>query len=151
MNKKRNQSAERPTREESKEPRAPPKMEKASKKIHKEKGNGQKLNPKAAEKARIESRIVKAKEEIPKEFATLDNYSDFVKEETSKYLKIRKQTIKQLPIDPQQVKQAVKALVKYFNKTKSSSNLLDTNDDFIYLEVVMSKVPTKYSIRPIQM
>jgi len=44
----------------------------------------------------------------------------------------------------------VKALLSYQSKTKTTNNLLDMGDDFLYLEVILNQVPTEYSIRPIQ-
>jgi len=129
-------------------------IQESSKKIKKEK-----VQPKSDEKKKKKAiekkpKLKKEKEEVQANIETLDvnRYADFVKTETLKYLKIRKRTIEKLQIDKNQVKKAVKALITHYqNQQSKSNNLLATGDDFIYLEIVMSQVPEKYSIRPIQM
>lgn len=128
-------------------------IQESSKKIKKEK-----VQPKSDEKKKKKAiekkpKLKKEKEEVQANIETLDvnRYADFVKTETLKYLKIRKRTIEKLQIDKNQVKKAVKALITHYqNQQSKSNNLLATGDDFIYLEIVMSQVPEKYSIRPIQ-
>jgi hypothetical protein len=98
--------------------------------------------------------IEKEKETIKSEIEPLNenNYSDFVRTATLKYSRTRKRTIQKLSIDKNLVKKATKALLAHNEKSKEGKfNLLDTGDDFIYLEIVMSQVPSKHSIKPIQM
>lgn len=96
----------------------------------------------------------KAEKEQPKgEIEALDvnKYSEFVKTENAKYNRIRRRTIEVLKVDKYQVKKAIKALITHYNNTKNKNQLLDSGDDFIYLEIILSEVPTQYSIRPLQM
>jgi hypothetical protein len=52
-------------------------------------------------------------------------------------------------LDSTQISAAVQAL-KALN-SKKEKDLLDIGDDFVYLEIVLSKVPAKHSIKPVQM
>ena len=136
-------------------------VDKKSKKIKKEPeaSKGQKeLDPKALKKAAKNERLRKAKDKlkvdkvpIKKNIDFIASYPEFVKTETLKYKKIRERTIKKIIIDKELVKKAVKGLIKHHENTKNKFNLLDSGDEFIYLEIIMSQVPTEYSIRPIQM
>lgn len=95
----------------------------------------------------------KTEKEQPKgEIEPLDvnKYSEFVKTENAKYNRIRRRTIEVLKLDKYQVKKAIKALITHYNNNKNSHKLLDSGDDFIYLEIILSEVPTQYSIRPLQ-
>lgn len=95
----------------------------------------------------------KTEKEQPKgeiEVLDVNKYSEFVKTENARYNRIRRRTIELVKVDKYQVKKAIKALVTHYNNTKSKNNLLDSGDDFIYLEIILSEVPTQYSIRPIQ-
>jgi len=55
-----------------------------------------------------------------------------------------------VPFDKDQIKEAAKALITYHNASKKPNQLLDTNDDFLYVEIILSEVPDKHSIRPVQ-
>lgn len=136
----------------------PAKIGKLSKPIQKEAKPEPKPKPQKKKKAKEETKdgekppkLQAEKKPQAKIFNKIENFSEFVQSETRKYQKIRKQTIAKIPIEPQQVKKAVKALLAHFEHAKPQNNLLDTGDDFIYLEIVMGKVPMQYSIRPIQM
>ncbi len=39
--------------------------------------------------------------------------------------------------------------MQFYESNKDAQNLLDIGDDFIYIEITLSKTPTKYSIRPV--
>lgn len=122
-----------------------------SKKIKKAEAPAKQQKKKKEQKKKPE--ISKEKEAIKTEIEPLNenNYSDFVRTATLKYSRIRKRTIQHLTIDKNLVKKAVKALLAHAEKSKEGKfNLLDTGDDFIYLEIVMSQVPSKHSIKPIQ-
>jgi ribosome biogenesis protein UTP30 len=138
-----------PRRKEEKEEEVQD-MAKKSKQIRKGDKEAQKSGGKSG-KPEKKPKLLKEKEKQSKVFKKIENYSEFALAETRKYQKIRKNTIAKIPIDAKQVKQAVKALLAHYESTKSQKNLLDSNDDFIYIEIVMGKVPTEYSIRPIQM
>jgi hypothetical protein len=63
--------------------------------------------------------------------------------------RIRSKLPKVLTIDKKQVAAAVKAL-KQLN-AKKPKDLLDIGDDFVYIEVILTRVPEKHSIKPVQM
>lgn len=120
----------------------------ASKKIKKVPKDAKKKKEKPQQKPKL------AAEKIPVQAAIdqldVNHYSEFVKVNTVKYMKIRNTTIKKLAIDKNLVKKASKALLAHYQSSKKSNNLLDSGDDFIYLEIVLSQVPTQYTIRPVQ-
>jgi hypothetical protein len=140
-------------KEQAEEEKKAQEIQNASKKIKKEKAEPKGAEKKKKKPVEKKPKLQAEKEETKGEIEHLDEnkYADFVKTETLKYLKMRKRTIEKLPLDKDQVKKAVKALITHYQNEKSKSkNLLDTGDDFIYLEIIMSQVPEKYSIRPIQ-
>ncbi|CAD8144874.1 unnamed protein product [Paramecium pentaurelia] len=63
--------------------------------------------------------------------------------------KIGKSIRKLVVLDQKQIKKAINALLKYRESTHTD-NILDIKDDFIYLEIVLNKLPIKYSLRPVQ-
>lgn len=55
-----------------------------------------------------------------------------------------------ITLDKDLIKKAVKSLKNHYaTKNQNSTNLFDTQDDFIYLEINLAKIPEKFSIRPI--
>ena len=85
---------------------------------------------------------------------SLDSYLPYKKYVTLKQKKlknIRKSMIGHLGIDKFQVEKAVHALQNYNQANGPSNNLFeDSEEGFLYLEIVLSEVPAEYSIRPIQ-
>lgn len=77
------------------------------------------------------------------------DYASFVSAETQAYNQLRKKTIAKIKMDKEQIKKAAKSLLKYYSSVKKSNDLLDNGDDFIYIEIVLSKVPEEFSIRPV--
>ncbi|CAD8048444.1 unnamed protein product [Paramecium primaurelia] len=63
--------------------------------------------------------------------------------------KIGKSIKKLVVLDQKQIKKAINALLK-FRESTHTDNILDIKDDFIYLEIVLNKLPIKYSLRPVQ-
>lgn len=61
--------------------------------------------------------------------------------------------IKKCPIelDHNLVKKAARILLDKHNEARNAKNLLDINEQFVYLEINLGKVPEHYSIKPIQM
>jgi hypothetical protein len=53
-------------------------------------------------------------------------------------------------LDSAQISKAVDALKK-LHSSKKENDLLDIGDDFVYVEIILSKVPKKHSIKPVQM
>lgn len=67
---------------------------------------------------------------------------------SKRYSKYRKEAAKNIILDKFLVKGAVESLKKYEESHKSSD--LFENEGFIYLEIVLAKLPEEYSIRPVQ-
>lgn len=97
---------------------------------------------------------IKAAEEKKKKINTvkpkIDDYAAFVKAENHAYNQLRKRTIQKIKLDKELIKKAAKSLIKYHSGSKKQNDLLDQDDDFIYIEIVLSKVPEEFSIRPLQ-
>ncbi len=163
--------------EESVEPQVPvtknktkqeSKINPASKKIQKEavvpeKANKEKQVAKKEAKKENKAEAVKeakevkkveeeTKEEVEQESNGLDvkNFAQIAQAQTEKYNRIRRQIMADVPFDKEQIKEAAKALITYHNASKKPNQLLDSNDDFLYVEIVLSEVPDKHSIRPVQ-
>lgn len=118
--------------------------EKTVEKVSKKSKRIKKTNkPKPAE----EVKKPKAIPLIPK----IENYADFVNTENTKIQKIRQRTIAKIKLDKNLIKKAVKSLLQYSHKKLNPKDLLETGDSFIYLEITLSQVPEKYSIRPLAM
>ena len=74
-------------------------------------------------------------------------------EEKTKSLNQTKIELKKtLKLDQNQIKLAIKALIKHHLGKQNMANLLDSsNEDFIYIDLVFKRIPEKFSIRPIAM
>lgn len=72
-------------------------------------------------------------------------------ERLKKFNKYVKRTQKKIVLDKAQVKKAAKALKKYSKELiqKNSLNLLEQEDKFISVNILMTQVPKKYSPKPI--
>lgn len=82
---------------------------------------------------------------------TMD-YNEFYNTKQLTLQKIKARTIKNLVLDKNLIKTATKSLKTHYNNQNTKKNdLLDNQDDFIYLEINLAKVPETYSIRPVQM
>jgi ribosome biogenesis protein UTP30 len=91
----------------------------------------------------------KTAEEEP-DVLDIKNFASFSKEQAEKYARLRRKTITKIQLDKHQIKNAVQALITFHNNNKKKNQLLDNDEDFIYLEIVLSEVPARYSIRPVQ-
>ncbi|EGR27405.1 hypothetical protein IMG5_195870 [Ichthyophthirius multifiliis] len=80
----------------------------------------------------------------------IKDYSLYVSQENAKYQKLRKSSIKHIKLDKNLIKKAAKELINFYTKSKQTNNLLDLQDDFIYIEIILSQIPENYSIRPLQ-
>ena len=129
----------------------------ASKKIKKEpivaKTDKKEKQSKKQKKAKQPKVLPADKEPVKAEIATLDvnKFGEFIKTSSIKYNRIRRRTIEVLKIDKYQVKKAVQALQTFYKANQNTNQLFGQEDDFIYLEIILSQVPEKYSIRPLQM
>lgn len=73
---------------------------------------------------------------------------DVKKEEYEKLYKLAKQTIK---LDRKLINSAISNLQTYASSQKDKGkNLLEDEDDFIYVTITLSKVPSKFSPKPLQ-
>lgn len=68
------------------------------------------------------------------------------------YKKYLKRTIKHIQLDEKLIKKAVKALQQYAKEKaeEDSKNLLQDDDKFITVNILLSEVPTKYSPKPLR-
>ena len=58
-------------------------------------------------------------------------------------------SIKNIHLDKHQIKKAVECLCKFAEENSNPADLA-IKHEYIYLEVIVSKVPEKHSVRPIQ-
>lgn len=65
----------------------------------------------------------------------------------AKLATIRTNLTKHLKLDNKLVQKAITVLKSISAQKKN--NILDIGDDFVYIEIVLSRVPQKHSIRPI--
>ena len=153
--KSKNLAAKKQEQEEKEREKEQAQIEKSSKKIQK-----QSFEVKNLKKKKKQERLEKAKQPKLKEEKSevqgvaekLDEnrFDQFINNLAGKYDKIRKRTIQTIKLDKELIKKASKALIKHHNTSKNQFNLLDNGEDFIYLEIIMSQVPEKYSVRPHQ-
>jgi len=120
------------------------KEKKEIKQQKKQENSGKKAKTAPKEQAKIVA------EEEP-DVLDIKTYGQVVKEQAEKYARLRRKTITKIQLDKYQIKNAVQSLITYHNANKKKNQLLDNDEDFIYLEIVLSEVPAKYSIRPVQM
>jgi len=64
--------------------------------------------------------------------------------------KILKKVKDHVKLDKSQIKQAIDVLKEISSKDKKKTELLDSDDGFIYIEVALNKLPDEYSMRPVQ-
>lgn len=65
--------------------------------------------------------------------------------------KMLKKVKAEVKFDKTQVKKATEILKEFYGKNKKKTELLESDDGFIYVEVVLNKLPEEYSMRPAQM
>lgn len=65
------------------------------------------------------------------------------------YKKRLSNAIKSIPLDKVQIKKAVDCLCKYAEENKNATDLA-LKHEYLYLEVIVSKIPEQHSVRPIQ-
>lgn len=63
----------------------------------------------------------------------------------------QKQISGSVKFNAKQLKAAITALIEYDSGTKQKNQLLDSEDGFLYLDVIVNKLPDEHSIRPVQM
>jgi len=96
---------------------------------------------------------IKAAEVKAKKLAAIhprvEDYAAFMAAENASYNLIRKRTIQKIKLDKELIKKAAKSLVSFHTGAKKPNDLLDADEDFIYVEIILSMVPEQYSIRPV--
>lgn len=94
------------------------------------------------DKKRKERRIVKK----------IEDFNKFTRIRVVKEVKRRKQLAELLTFDVLELAKAVKALQVFKKKQSEQSRLLlEEEDEFLYVEVTLNRLPEEYSIRPYQM
>lgn len=105
--------------------------------------DSKKNSPKVVEEKKSKQRKVLKK---------IENFNKYHKLRTVKELRRRKDLSEKLTIEPALLLKAAKCLQKFIKEQKAKSKfLLEEEDEFIYIEVTLSKLPDQYSIRPFQM
>lgn len=125
------------------------------------------VQPKKAKEEKAKSTVVAApepaaKKEVPQIVAKkkkerrvlkkIEDFNKFHKVRSVKEALFKKGLKETIVLDPTLVLKAVNALLKFKKQKKEKSTfLLEEEDEFLYLEITLSKLPESYSIRPIQM
>ena len=79
----------------------------------------------------------------------IEDFNKFARIRAVKEAKMKLTLGKTIVFDSAQVLKAVKCLQKLSTERKEKSKLLlEEDDEFLYVEVTLSKVPQEYSIRP---
>lgn len=97
---------------------------------------------------------VKNSENVPIEIENeekIDNYHNYITEKLEKIRELKEKAKLKINLDTKLLKKAVKVLLDLHEKKRNPKNLLETNEEFIYVEISFNKLPEKFSIRPIQM
>jgi len=71
---------------------------------------------------------------------------------TTTFQKLKAQCVKTISLDKNLIKEATNALKQHAKVSAASKkdDLLEDDNDFIYIEVILAEVPTKHAVRPIQ-
>lgn len=114
--------------------------------------NGKKPS-KAKEVANGEAKAVVVKKQKEKRvLKKIEDFNKYHRLRTVKEARMRKSLSDQISIEPVNMLKAVKCLQKFIKEKKEKSKfLLEDEDEFIYIEITLSKLPSEYSIRPFQM
>jgi hypothetical protein len=96
--------------------------------------------------------VVVKKQKEQRIIKKIEDFNKFHRLRTVKEARMRKSLSDHISIEPVRMLKAVKCLQKYIKEQKEKSKfLLEDEDEFIYIEITLSKLPTEYSIRPFQM
>lgn len=82
----------------------------------------------------------------------IEDFNKFTKLKQIKEAKKKRELLEVITLDAQLVQKAAQSLVDFQKKQKASSrSLVEEDDEFLYVEVTLSKLPESYSIRPFPM
>lgn len=82
----------------------------------------------------------------------IEDFNKFTRLRLVKEARVKKSLAERLSIEPAQALKAIKCIQSFLKQTKEKSKfLLEEDDEFLYVEVTLSKLPSEYSIRPYQM
>ena len=76
-------------------------------------------------------------------------HAKYMRVRNARLTKRRNAAISFIKLDKFQVKKAVDCLLEFAERTKNPTDLFG-EEGFIYIEVVMNKIPEEYSVRPVQ-
>lgn len=102
------------------------------------------------------NQVQKTKKEEKKHFEKkilkkIEDFNKFTRLRVVKELKRKKSLAEHLKIDPKQIAKSIKALQEFNKKQKAQSKkLLEDDDEFLYLEITLNKLPEEFTIRPYQ-
>lgn len=105
-----------------------------------------------AEATTTSGAVVAKKIKEKKVLKKIEDFNKFTRLRVIKEAKVKKTLGEKLTVDPAQLLKAIKCIQAFIKQLKEKSKLLlEDEDEFLYLEVTFSKLPTEYSIRPYQM
>jgi len=117
------------------------------------KGVTKKIKKVAAEPAKAEPKLKSSAPKAHIKKTNVRKIKDFAKhilESQKDSRKTQKEISGAVKFNTKQLHTAIAALVDYDGKTKQKNQLLDTEDGFVYLDVILNKLPQEHSIRPVQ-
>lgn len=116
-------------------------------------GKKEKKNTSGHENGTTEAGPVSAKKiKEKKVLKKIEDFNKFTRLRLIKEAKVKKGLTEKLQIDSVQILKAIKCLQSFLKESKEKSKfLLEDEDEFLYLELTFSKLPSEYSIRPYQM
>lgn len=113
----------------------------------------QKQTPVAQEDGKTSTEAVVAKKiKEKKVLKKIEDFNKFTRLRLIKEVRVKKALTDKVTVDPAQILKAIKCIQSFITQKKEKSKLLlEDDDEFLYLEVTFSKLPSEYSIRPYQM
>lgn len=86
---------------------------------------------------------------ISEKEASYENHGAFKR---ARVATIKRKLPSLLDVDQTQILKALKALRRIkTKKATEAQDLFDIGDQFVYLEIVLNRMPIKYTVRPLQM
>lgn len=119
----------------------------------KEKRADKPIEKKAAEAVPAANEVKEVKKvEKQKLRKKIEDFNKFTKLKSIKEAKKKKELGEVISLDAQTVQKAIQALLDFQKRQKESSkSLVEEEDEFVYVEVTLNKLPESYSIRPFPM
>ena len=125
----------------------------AKEQVVQEKGKKDKKVPVVKDEAKNGNSAAPAKKiKEKKVLKKIEDFNKFTRLRVVKEARVKKTLSEKVDVESTQILKAVKCIQSFVKQKKESSKLLlEDEDEFVYLEITMSKLPEEYSIRPYQM